>query len=715
MLLDNFKNTVDKYSASISSDDIFLVCKELGIDTSNGCLQHMVSEKLYGNIKEALRFNSSGDGISSVKLSKLQSELIYRYVLYDENPIEYLSILYTINNSCIHDVHYFTPFSETDRWEKTIICCKNYNKLFPSVVSISIDEIREKYPKEIDHATSAKELMKRGCGIEISNSKIKIINGLETVIDELNQKIKKIGGLVLAKYLFNKLNRCKKYSERFDRYFITREVSGAGFDQKPQIPFGFLLNVSLKYPYDNYDIKKGQKLLDDIIDLAIIIANGTYEVQNYSSFEFLFQDGETIIDFLTDIVLWDSIFSIPQCRPSSALDICDNLFSFIGDSIFKDVLGFTKEEFIAVSNELNNIVTDVHSPMIVYHSALCKVLKQINKDTILSILHLLAHKSAEVNAGYNHPDKYTEITFGFKPLIELGPTKFLLMNKSWCAPNYYEAIATPLRKFFEARKDNLDSILGYQLEIYLQNKLNAKGIKFETGDYDIDGEHGECDILIESEKAIILIESKKKVLRRTTKSGSSIDLIIDLSESVLHAQNQAGRTAIDLKENGYIVLKAKDGSHQRVDLNDRRIERVALTHLEFGGLHDKLIFNKFLTSLLNYSFGSHSDDKNIVENLEKLKVRQGEWIKQYERFCEIIPNYSKLPDCGRNCWFMSLPQLLEIINLSNDNNSFYELFSKLRNISYSTLDWYREFDAVLSNGDGELRPSWFLCDPLDMG
>lgn len=533
--------------------------------------------------------------------------------------------------------------------------------------------------------------MDKGCKIEINNSEIQIISGLEAVVDELNEKVKNIGGIVLVKSLFNHLNHLNKYSTRFERYFITREASGISFDQHPQIPFGFLLNLSLKYPYENPKVKDPQALLDEIVELAITISNGAYGVQQYNYWEFHFQSGETIIQFFTDIVLWDTMFSIPQCRPSSALDICDNLFSFISDIDFKNTLGFTRTDFISILIELNKLVTNFHIPTVVYHSAVCKSLKHIDKNTIQTVLDLLSHQSI-VNEKYILPSDYISIDFWKKPLIKLGETKFLLVNKSWCAPNYFEAIATPLRASFKMHKRKLDDELGPQLEIYLQNKLLSKGIAFKTGDYNVDDLHGECDLLIESEKAIILIEFKKKVLTGKAKSGVDINLLIDLSESILDAQIQAGRTEIILREKGSITLTAKKGSTQTVHLNDRNIERVALTHLEFGGFHDRSIFKHFLKALLTHSYGTHSNDPETIRKFENLKEKQTKWTEQYNKLCTIDNDYPKHPYF--DCWFMSLPQLLEVINLSSDGNSFYETFRKTKHVSLNTLDWYREFDIA---------------------
>lgn len=693
MLLDDFKHAVDSCSATISPDNLEQVCQELEIDTTNGYGRSQVTDKLYQSIRDALHLDSEDnpDKISKRKLLKLQSELVYRHVLYGEDPVEYLKTLKVIQDSCRQDGNYFPPFSDTNKWEKAIISCKNYNTFSPSTHSILFGKIRDDYPKDFDIATSVMRLVEKGCEIEITNSDIQIKTGLEVVVNELREKIKAVGGIVVAKSLFNHLNQLKKYSTRFERYFITREASGISFDQRPQIPFGFLLNLSLKYPYENIKVKKPQALLNEIIDLAITISNGAYGVQHYNFWEFHFQSGETIIQFCTEIALWDSMFTIPQCRPSSALEICDNLFSFVRDTDFKRATGFSMQEFLQVSNAINQLTLDTHSPTTVYHSAITKTLNHIDKNTIQNILDFISHPTA-VNENYSLPSDYSSIDFGQKPLMKLGATKFLLANKSWCAPNYFESLATPLREYFKLLKRDLDNELGGQLEIYLQNKLTSKGITFVTGDYDVDGIHGECDLLIESEKSIILIEFKKKVLTRKSKSGIDINILLDLSDSILAAQLQAGRTEIILREKGSITLNSKDGKTKIVNFNDRQIERVALTQLEFGGFQDRSIINQFLKSLLTHSFGTHSKDANIIKKFEKLAEKQAVWVEQYNKLYDLDKGFAHFPFF--NCWFLSLPQLMEVIDISTDNNSFYETFRKTKHVSMNTLDWYKEFDIA---------------------
>ncbi|MEK0336544.1 MAG: hypothetical protein QQN41_03815 [Nitrosopumilus sp.] len=689
MLLDDFKKTVDLYSANIPSDNLLQACQQLGIDTTRGYSGHQVTQELYKNIKEALAFDSKAttNRISRTQLLKLQSELVYRHVLCNEDPVEYLITLKVLKDSCRHGVNYFPPFSKTNKWKKAIINCKNYNKFSPSTHSIIFGSIRDDYPKDFDIASSVKQLMEKGCKIEIKNSDIQITSGLEGVVNELDAKVKEIGGITLAKSLFNHLKQKGKYSTRFERYFITRVASGISFDQRPQIPFGYLLNLALKYPVENLKLKNPQKLLDEIIELSITITNGAYGVQHYNYWEYYFQSGETIIQFCTEISLWDSMFSLPQCRPSTALEITDNLFSFIKETVFQNFIGFSRKQLITVSKEIQSISSNLNEPTIIYHSVICKKIKLIDKDVIQKILNFLSHSNT-VNEGYLLPSDYSSIDFFRKPLIKLGNTKFLLMDNSWSSPNYFEAVVSNLRNSIP----DLDSKIGIQLEVFLQDKLTEKGITFSSGEYRIDGINGECDLLIESDKAVILIEFKKKVLTRKSKSGIDINILLDLSDSILSAQLQAGRTEIFLREKGSIKLRTRDGKAIVVNLNDRQIERVALTQLEFGGFQDRTIINQFLKSLITHSFRTYSKDQKIINKFEKLAEMQKVWVKQYNKLYHLDEGFSQFPYF--NCWFLSLPQLLEVISISIDNNSFYETFRKTKHVSMNTLDWYREFDIA---------------------
>lgn len=124
------------------------------------------------------------------------------------------------------------------------------------------------------------------------------------------------------------------------------------------------------------------------------------------------------------------------------------------------------------------------------------------------------------NNNYFQPSDIEKVDFPFRPLIKSNKTRYVLMDKSWCAPSIFETLSTAFR---QSKFKDYDSIMGYALENLIYKWLNAHNISYSHGSYLVDGVEGECDILIETKEAIALIEFKKKVLTRKAKSG--VDMV----------------------------------------------------------------------------------------------------------------------------------------------------------------------------------------------
>jgi len=262
------------------------------------------------------------------------------------------------------------------------------------------------------------------------------------------------------------------------------------------------------------------------------------------------------------------------------------------------------------------------------------------------------------------------------------------MDKSWCSPSLFESLAT---KFRLAKVKNFDSNIGYALEGLIYNRLQIHNITFCHGNYTVDSIDGECDLLIETNEAIILVEFKKKVLTRKAKSGIDIDILIDLSDSILFSQLQAGRTELVLREKGEITLTdLKTNDSKTVNWKNRTIERISLTQLDFGGFHDRTIINQFFNALLTHSYGTYSEEEKIIKKFDILKEKQQTWGEQYTKLKTLDKGFDHFPFF--NCSFLNLGQLLEIINLSIDNDSFYEKLKSNKFVTFGTLDFYKEFE-----------------------
>ena len=104
---------------------------------------------------------------------------------------------------------------------------------------------------------------------------------------------------------------------------------------------------------------KYKKLFKEIIEFSTRIINGVYYVQEYNIFSYFYLDLKNLPQHVSNMVLYDSLFTIPQSNILLELDLCKYLFSFNHD-FFKDNLGFTIDEFIAVGNDFFNIAFFIH-------------------------------------------------------------------------------------------------------------------------------------------------------------------------------------------------------------------------------------------------------------------------------------------------------------------------------------------------------------------
>lgn len=671
-------------------DKYELLAEKLGVDITYHYSPYLIQDEIIKRFKSEIDRNTdtTHKNISITQLRNIEQNLVYRYLLFDDPILGYLNIIRTL--FAIKDVviKKIPPFEETDTWKKIISNVKDYKLISNYSFDIEPERIREEYSQEYDRVLLLKKLIAEGCTISIENESIEI-KGIELVVNKLDCIIKEIGGITLAKCIFHLLSQ-NNYSSYFERYHLTRQGNGLGMHKSPQIPTGYLLNLCVKYPYEVITSKNIKKL-KKIQDLSIAIVTGYYDVEHYNQWANFFQTGETIIKFCTEIALWDSIYSLIQIRPKLSLQIIEELFQEIDEGVFLQIVGVNKNEYFIILKEVFEIAKDTKGVIFIYLSTIKKKLKGINEEEIKNVLDLNSHNK-KANDEYLLPSDITKVDFQFNSLIKLSDTKYVLMDKSWCAPSLFESLATIFRT---AKIKNFDSNIGYALEKLIYKWLDHHNITYSHGIYSVDSIDGECDLLIEAKDAIILIEFKKKVLTRKAKSGIDIDLLIDLSDSILSSQIQAGRTELILREKGEISLTdQKTDFAKTIQWNNRAIERISLTQLDFGGFHDKTIINQFFKALLTHTYGTDSKEKNILNKFYELKEKQEIWSEQYTRLKKIDKAFEHSPFF--NCSFMNLGQLLETINLSKNNDSFYEKLKTNKFVTFGTLDFYREFEMKLN-------------------
>jgi hypothetical protein len=692
-MIEKIKNIIDESSSTLDDvkDDYKLLAEKLEIDITYHYSLQLVKDEIIKRFKTNIdrSADTTNKNISITQLKIVAQNLVYRYLFFDEPILDYLNILQTLFAIKDARIQKIPSFEETDIWKRIISNVKDYKLVSNHSFDIKPERIREEYPQEYDRVIQLKTLISEGCKVSIENENIEI-KDIELAINKLDTIVKEIGGITLAGNIFHLLTK-NNYSAYFERYHLTRQGNGLGMHKSPQIPIGYLLNLCVKYPNEIQTQKNIDKELRQIQDLSIAIVTSYYNVEHYNQWTHFFQTGDTIIKFCTEIALWDSIYSLIQIRPKLSLQIIEELYQEIDDATFSNEVGVSKVEYFTVLKEIFEIAKDKNGVVTIYVSAIKKKLREFNEQLIQRVLDINSHK-VQANLKYLLPSDITKVDFQFNSLIKLSDTKYILMDKSWCAPSIFESLATVFRA---AKVKNFDSNIGYALEKLIYKWLNNHNITYSHGSYSVDSIDGECDLLIEAKDSVILIEFKKKVLTRKAKSGIDIDLLVDLSDSILSSQIQTGRTELILREKGEIILTDKNtNSTKTVYWNNRAIERISLTQLDFGGFHDKTIINQFFKALLTHTFGTSSEEKSILKKFEELNEKQKIWGEQYSKLSELDKAFNHFPYF--NCSFMNLGQLLESINLSTDNDSFYEILKTNKFVTFGTLDFYREFEMKLN-------------------
>jgi len=490
--------------------------------------------------------------------------------------------------------------------------------------------------------------------------------------------------------LFIHFVSAKIFIPELGKYVICPRLTFNPADSAPMAPYGYILNLGVKYLGDhpkNPSPKIIPQKLIRIIQLSTLLSTIT-AVQPYSNFEVQFQSKKPLSIFLQDIALFDSIYGIESAMPADAVETTGRLFAWLDNGKMAALFGFTLQEFLQTSSAIISIAGNTLGPVPVYLSALKKKLPLLPEPVIQKILFAMSQESAEVNKDYRYPQNYDKCDIGFKPLIKFSATKFCMPDQYWAAPAFYETLAA-IARVVEPQQDVADSSVGTAMENMIKGKLAEKKISFASGYYFIGKERNECDLVIETEKVIIIIEIKKKTLRRISRTGRDAYLLVDLASSLLNAQIQAGKMELLLRKQGYVDIDDGTGK-KRVEFRDKTIERIALTLNDFGRFQDRVVINDLLTILAGSKINLlANNDPKLAADFQKMQKKLDVWAKQAVELKSIDPGFDDAPFF--DCWFLSYNQLLALLKYAGDNEEFYTALRSTKHITMGSSNFYFEF------------------------
>lgn len=508
--------------------------------------------------------------------------------------------------------------------------------------------------------------------------------GETALVAAIEDLIASMGGVNVARRIFNEIS--PYYDADQQRYHLVQRPSFSG-DGLPQMPWGYLIQLAAKHaqgrkPYKNSDAQWRRLCWLSTAYAAVI------DVQPYSPAIFGTIGATDLVQYLKNMAVYDTLFRIPQVRPTDVVKIARGMLSWLDTSV-PTKAGWSIDQVIGVIEYLLRTYCDIRGPIFFAESDIRRAFTHIPREIMTQILsEVLSHPSSGANQNFSRPTdapnledpNFREAGHDFfrRPLLRISNGQFVLLDGSVCAPACLEALLESLRKLIEKPDDKI----GPAIERFIEAEFALHGVPTRSGDYDAGDNHGECDLVIEAPETVIFAEVKKKTLTRRARAGSDADLMLDLANSLLIAQAQAGWHEVRLRHHGYLDLK-RDGTTARLELKGRKVERVAVSLFEFGSFQDRFLLKQFLEATMCVRFTP--TDQNLNMKFHEINSTLEEICNQV---AELYPGQNEIREPFFNCWFISVPQLLILLDGVTDAVGFKAALWSCRHFTTGSSDLY---------------------------
>ncbi len=684
MDLQGFREIVDRTPTGIAAirEQPEQINAYAGLDLQAGSSLKTVADALNDRMRDA--FRTGHTAVSSLCRS-LMTDLIREHVIFGMPLDPYFDLLERLRDA----VRQTDNREEIDGdWEAAIEAARDSVEMS----NYSTSHLQGAHARDYNVAKSAKALKDGGFSIRLEPGLLSVEPAAEkSLVAEIERHIAAIGGINVARRLLKQITSI--YDETMGRYHIVPAISmSANGDQpKPQIPIGYILQLAVKHLEAREPEPTHGGHWQRLIDLSTAYA-AVIDVQPYYPAIWGTMDAKALLKYLQEQALYDSMFRFLQLRASDVLKICRGALSFL-DQDEANPGGWTLRQAFEVIRHLNDTRRDARGPVIVDERDVRRALSHTPRGAIIAIMRdVLSHPPEGPNRQFSLPtdaptaeDKAKGADFYLKPLIRRPGNRYLILDRSMCGWGYLEALLTALRPHYP----KLDDKVGIEMESFVERELLSHGVDVFSGKYESGG-NGECDIVVPTPDALIFMELKKKTLTRLARAGSDAELLIDLAESLLKAHAQAGWHELRITNAGFLDLQ-HDEEARRLSLDGREIEKIALGMLDFGSFQDRTALFQFLEATLNVNFGS--SNRAYDEKFKKMN-------KSLEEIREQInakhAGQAKVRQPFFNCWFMSIPQLLIMLDNVSDPASFKTELWSCRHIVTGASDLYYELSKMRS-------------------
>lgn len=663
-----------------SRDNLKLICERHSINHDKSENKYEIAYLLEEKIKDIL--DAIQGELEIEKLRELKSHLLlkqYGLNLDFNHYIQYLECIATYRTSTE-----FPCITNGIWWRKLLLIIMDY-------LNVSNRNFILEYPgmnmKERNEGEAIKYWVDRGYRIRIKNGKVKIEDEDYARMGRcIDRCIEKIGGKHLIEVLL-KLNPLDKENLRYNLY---RQKNNLELKISSGIPFGYLLNLSVKHYHRKLDKEVKIEKINDLIEMVRHYI-ALLQLQTYSNMRDFFITNENILEHIYNNVLYDSIFLYKQYNPIFLSRMVKGILPSYYKAInYKKVFGNLKfDDILTLINYILNHPSQQQSFRSFTIDGLHEVFSKIQTEDIRKFLDLFSHQDTP-NKDFVYPNNNLSDYDKF-PLLKINH-EYVLIDRTLNAFSFFDCFCDILRKEYGNR---FDDDLGVSLEEFIKELLEKSNIEFSSGYYK---ENEECDIVIETNKFIFFLEIKKKPLTKKSLTGDGVKLFSDISKSILVSQSQLGKHELNLIKDKKIDLYSKRGKIKKgtipiksIEYKNKTIERISVNLNEFGILSDKMMIQKILGFLTGAELKALDNSRD--DELDEIRIKAKHLLKQYDEH-KLLENDIDLRKKYFNSSFMSLQMLMYRLQNVSNNDEFENDYLAGKYTTSGTGDCYTEYFLI---------------------
>lgn len=667
-----------------------------GKDT--GCLDVKIENDPFASIKGLLEVkekNERTDVMPLCNIYHLFDAFVYCFVIQQEESLKtYIHALSWFKGNIDKSIQYLLDFSHTDEWTQAL-------GLLKGSMPKSDDDIAFDDATQQKHRAQAVANLRKKFGVEYDFDEhfcLRLTKEDEVAAFVANL-MNEFGG---ARFLACLLPHFD-YETETGRLFINRlSKSGLPESQMPEMPLNYLLNLAIANlnpkQVNRRTKEESQKLFKNIHFWALTYCLAYYEAQAYSIWDLLLHRDRTFIENWMRLAYKDGLNHFRQTSLGFIMDYCNYIKENAKKSLQLIPKPYSLDNLWDVYRMLSQLA-DPHRTVMFHKESLKHI---ANSESVLADI---SQPIANVNAGFECAADYAKVTYWTHPVIKVDEDDYLLLPSTIGASCWYDNLTNILRTNI-AKGFDFQSWLGNIQESYVVSKFKSRGIEVKTGKYKVQWDEsvktveGEADFIIEGTGFKILIESKTKSLTRKALSGYDINILLDIVQGLFNSQTQAIRTAAALHNKKHITLCDDYWNPiSNVDYNGEKLENVTLTYGDYGFFQDRMLIDGIMADITNHGFSLDMDTvpkyiipvsnrESVKKSFQKIAYEQEDMGRYLSEIAKVDTELAKNPFF--DSWHLNLEQLVYLLSLSTDADSFYQELIKCKYVSTSTLDFWNE-------------------------